>query len=163
MSILKNLPDNFNILSAVSFRFETRKIPNVTYFVQTANIPGMSTSEYIRETPFKGIPTVGDTLEVETLDITFLVDEDLANYQEIISWLKGMTSPENFDNVLDNMYSDATLTILTNNMNANRTITFYDIFPTSLSALTLESNVDDISPITADFSFQVKDFTIEKL
>ena len=102
MSILKNLPDNFNILSAVSFRFETRKIPNVTYFVQTANIPGMSTSEYMRETPFKGIPTVGDTLEVETLDITFLVDEDLANYQEIISWLKGMTSPENFDNVFCN-------------------------------------------------------------
>ena len=96
-------------------------------------------------------------------NITFLVDEDLANYQEIISWLKGMTSPENFDNVLDNMYSDATLTILTNNMNANRTITFYDIFPTSLSALTLESNVDDISPITADVSFQVRDFTIEKL
>ena len=48
MSIIKNLPDNFNILSPVAFRFETRKIPNVTYFVQTANIPGMSTSEFLR-------------------------------------------------------------------------------------------------------------------
>ena len=163
MSIIKNLPDNFNILSPVAFRFETRKIPNVTYFIQTANIPGMSTSEFLRETPFKAIPTVGDTLEVETLDITFVVDEDLANYQEIINWLKGMTSPENFDNVMPNMYSDATLTILTNNMNANKLITFYDIFPTSLSAISLESNVDDISPITADVSFQIRDYSIDKL
>ena len=92
MSIIKNLPDNFNILSPVAFRFETRKIPNVTYFVQTANIPGMSTSEFLRETPFKAIPTVGDTLEVETLDITFVVDEDLANYQEIINWLIYVTN-----------------------------------------------------------------------
>ena len=74
-----------------------------------------------------------------------------------------MTSPENFDNVMPNMYSDATLTILTNNMNANKLITFYDIFPTSLSAISLESNVDDISPITADVSFQIRDYSIDKL
>ena len=74
-----------------------------------------------------------------------------------------MTSPENFDNVMPNMYSDASLTILTNNMNSTKIITFYEIFPTSLSAISLESNVDDISPITADVSFQIRDYSIDKL
>ena len=170
MSIIDSLPDNYNILSPISFRLQIDRLPNVTYFLQTANLPGLTVSESTIPTPTRAYPITGSILEFDSLDCSFIVDENLKNYREIITWLRAMASPnENEDiiklrstsnNVMD-LYSDASLTILTNSMNANKTVVFKSIFPISLSALSFESAVDAVDPITADVSFQFTDYTIE--
>ena len=42
MSALQNLPSNINYLSPVGFRFTLANFPDVNYFCQAANIPGLS-------------------------------------------------------------------------------------------------------------------------
>ena len=74
MSAITNLPDNYNLLSPVSFKFQIRSLPSVSYFCQTANIPGMSLGETVRSTPFVDFPIPGDKVTYDPLSITVVVD-----------------------------------------------------------------------------------------
>ena len=93
MSIIDSLPDNYNILSPISFRLQIDRLPNVTYFLQTANLPGLSVAESTVPTPTRAYPITGSILEFDAMDCSFVVDEDLKNYREIITWLRAMASP----------------------------------------------------------------------
>ena len=173
---MQNLPSNYNPLSPVSFRFSIKKLPNVNFFCQSANIPDLSLGVITRPTPMRDFNTFGDNLEIGTLEITFLVDEDLANYIEIQKWMRDLTSPENFtgyNTALSNtaeglgdfggLISDATLHILTNSMNTNKNVQYKECFPTSLGALDFTTQDTEIAAITASCSFSIADFTIESV
>ena len=83
----------------------------------------------------------GDHPEFGTLQITFKVDEDLANYLEIWNWLIKLGFPESFEQYaqLGNLntgvgngpVSDATLSILNSSMSTNLQVDFINLFPTS--------------------------------
>ena len=97
-------------------------------------------------TPFKDIPTMGDKLTYDNLEITFIVDEFLENYISLHNWMTGIAFPKSrkqfaeFRSTTSNtptatqgtsqdigdvkpstpvrpMFGDATLTILTNKNN----------------------------------------------
>ena len=89
MALQQNQPDNYNILSPISYRLIIEKFPLLTFWCQTANIPGISTTEGVHSTPFREIPVIGEKIEFETLDVTMIVDEDLANFKEIMNWMTG--------------------------------------------------------------------------
>ena len=175
MSAITNLPDNYNLLSPIAFKFQIRKLPTVSYFCQSANIPGVTLGETIRSTPFIDYPIPGDKITYDDISIIFLVDEDMANYQEVLSWIKNLGSPDDpskqyatliddkSSNALGGKVSDCSLSILTNNMNANKDIVYKECWPTNLSEITLESIADEIPVITATATFKFRDFTIEKV
>ena len=77
---MQNLPSNYNVLSPVSFRFSIKKLPNVSFFCQSANIPDLTIGTVVRPSPMRDFNTFGDNLEIGALDISFIVDEDLTNY-----------------------------------------------------------------------------------
>tara|TARA_R100000808_G_C2141271_1_gene149052 strand:- start:1068 stop:1601 length:534 start_codon:yes stop_codon:yes gene_type:complete len=174
MSFLDNLPDNYNLLSPVGFRLTFRKLPNVAYFCQTINIPDLSVSEITVPTPMRDFPIFGDNLTIGTVDLSFVVDEDLANYQEIQLWMRGLTSPDDFtshrsliDSPTNNfsdegdLLSDATLHILTNTMNNNKNVEFKGMFPTSLGAVEFTTQDTEVSAITVSASFAIRDYIIK--
>ena len=150
------------------------KFPLINYWCQSVNLPGMSVAETTIPTPFVDIPIFGDKVEFEPLTVTVLVDEDLQNFIEITNWMKAVGTPESFnqrteyystqkglsDNNLDNLFSDATLHILTNNKNPNKEVTFRDIFPTTIGELTFDSTGDNES-VTTSISFQIRDYIID--
>ena len=66
-------------------------------------IPGISLGDASQATKFKDIPIPGDKLTYEPLQMTFLVDENLENFQEIHGWLVGLGFPRShteFQNLL---------------------------------------------------------------
>ena len=87
------------------FKFSIVKLPKVEYFCTQVNLPGISISDnYSQPTPFRDIPLPGEKLSYEPLSVTFIVDENLENYQEIHGWLRGIGFPgghEEFKNLLD--------------------------------------------------------------
>ena len=130
---VKRQPSNINHLTPIAYRFNIRKIPNVVYFCQSVNIPGISFSSTVQTTPFSPINIQGDTLFYEDLTIRFLVDEDLEAYTEIFNWITALTAPKAFsqykterdtNKVLrrstGNLFSSAELIILNNNMNPKK-------------------------------------------
>jgi len=88
-------PAKLDYASPIQFRFKCTKLPEVEFTCQTANIPGVTLGEGVMPTPLKDIPIPGDKLSFGSLDINFLVDENLNNYKEIHDWLLGIGFPQN--------------------------------------------------------------------
>ena len=165
---------NFNTLSPLSFKLELVNFPLISFWCQSVNLPELTLSESLQATPLIDIPVIGDKVEIGTLDITIIVDEDLANYREIVDWMKGAAPTENLQNyelyisqkkdIMGSEYSkflsDGTLHITTNAKGANLIIRLYDMFPTSLSALSFDSSGES-TVITTDISFQIRDYIID--
>ena len=98
-------PTKLDYADPTKFKFNVLKLPKVEYFCTSVNLPGISLSDnYTQPTPFRDIPMPGEKLTYERLSLTFLVDENLENYQEIHGWLRGLGFPggyQEFKNLLD--------------------------------------------------------------
>jgi len=155
-----------NFLAPTGFRFVIQRLPHVQFFVQTANIPGVSTGYTETATPFKPLYRHGDRLQYDEFTLSIRVDQEMKSYLEIFNWLEGLTSPENFEtyaNLLagDGAYSDATLTILNNKQNPAIIIKFKDIFPIALGGINMNTTEIDIDYVTVDITFKTGGWTIE--
>ena len=173
MSALDSNPANKNFLSPLNFSFKIKKAPYTNFFIQKVNVPRMFLTEITVPNQFINLPVPGDHITFDTLSITFKVDEDMANYMEIYTWLVEMGKPQNFDQyaTIQNqnpvsglgIYSDIELMILDGKRNANYAVVYQDAFPTDLSGIEFESTADDIDFITASATFKYKLYTIEKV
>ena len=191
-SPLNRQPDKLDYSSPTQFRFILNQIPKVQFFVQAANIPGISLGEAVIPTPYKDIPYVGDKVTYENLTIQFIVDEHLVNYIEMHNWMIGIGFPKirqqftnsrsttsNTSNAAGKaqtdigkvglsvperpLYSDATLSILSNKNNPLVEIRFSDCFPVSLSGLDYTQQVSDVEYLTASVDFRYKLYEIVSL
>jgi len=160
-------PDNINLLSPVGFRFNIEYLPKTNWFLTSANLPGITLGEVVQPTPLMPTQVPGNDLTWEPLNITFLVDENLNNWRELYDWLIGIGFPNEYSEYknqkANQIYSDATLTILNSNMNANYIIQFKDLFPTSLSEVAFDSASADIEGIKATASFRYLTYSYEKV
>ena len=182
-NIETRLPAKIDYASPIQFRFKCTKLPEVEFTCQTANIPGVSLGEGSMPTPLKDIPIPGDKLSFGSLDINFLVDENLNNYKEIHDWLLGIGFPQNhtqFQNLQASgqdrfpgstrstavtgtstpqplkeggIYSDATLTVLNSKNIAKTEIRFQNVYLTSLGSLSYDVKLTDVDSLQAAVSF----------
>tara|TARA_X000000368_G_C22833882_1_gene624574 strand:+ start:246 stop:830 length:585 start_codon:yes stop_codon:yes gene_type:complete len=189
-SPLNRQPDKLDYSSPTQFRFMINQLPKVQFFTTAANIPDISLGEAVIPTPYKDIPIMGDKITFGNLDVSFIVDEYLENYVSIHNWIIGIGFPKNrqqfssFRSDTSNnptsaktvsvdrvgsatpdrgMYSDATLTILSNKNNPLVEVRFTDIFPVSLSGLSYDNATTDIDYLTAQISFRYKLYEIVTL
>ncbi len=107
LNITNREPTKLDYASPIQFRFKMTKIPNVEFFVQTANIPGISLGTATVPTPLYDYPVPGDTIQYQTLDLSFLVDENLNNYKELHDWISGLGFPKNHQQFADLQASGA--------------------------------------------------------
>ena len=69
-------PAKLDYASPIQFRFKCTKLPEVEFTCQTANIPGISLGSASQPTPLVDVAIPGDKLSYQSLDISFLVDEN---------------------------------------------------------------------------------------
>ena len=81
--------------TGTQWRLAFNRIPKTTWFCTAANVPGITLGEAQYATPMSDMFVAGDKLTFETLNITFLVDEELQNYRELWEWIVGIGSPVN--------------------------------------------------------------------
>ena len=176
-------PTSQDYASPTQFKFSILKLPKVEFFVTQVNVPGITLGTTAQSTPLKNIPMPGDRLNYEDLTLSFQVDENLENYQEIHGWLVGLGFPRDYSEYRNlanagsdrfpttnavstepgkvkygtssagSTYSDATLTILTSKNNAQLEVRFRDLYPTSLSGLQYDQQADDVNYLTATVTF----------
>jgi hypothetical protein len=161
-------PDNINPLSPVGFQFSIQKLPALSFFCQEVNLPGITLGDPEFVNPFARVPIPGETLTYDQLTIQFLVDEDMANYKSVYNWLVALGFPESYTqytsflteeqrgqlNELASNYSDATLTILTNNNRPSQTVEFIDLFPTNIDSLQFSSVQQDVQYLIGRATFR---------
>jgi hypothetical protein len=178
-------PENLSLAISNKFRLSFSRIPEVTYFCQTVNVPGVSMSPTQFSTPFTDLPVPGDKIMYDEFRIAFLVDEDYKTWQSLYDWITAMTFPENFDQYknlstlrrnatpggfrLDEsfdkapQYSDAILTVNTNKNNPNIRFKFVDLFPISIGTIDLSEEFSPDSPILCDAIFRYSYFTLQRV
>jgi len=86
-------PTKIDYASPTQFKFNITKLPKVEYFCTAINVPGITLGFVQQQNPLKDIPVPGEKLTYADLTMTFLVDENLINYQEIHGWLTGLGFP----------------------------------------------------------------------
>ena len=86
-------PTVLDYATQTQWRLAFNRIPTTTWFCTAANIPGIQLGEATYPTPMADMFVTGDKLTFETLNITFLVDEELQNYREIWDWIVGIGAP----------------------------------------------------------------------
>jgi len=192
-NIIDRTPSKFDYASPIQFRFKMTKLPNVEFFIQSANIPAITLGETSIETPLKEIPIPGDKVSYSSLDVSFLVDENLNNYKEIHDWITGLgfpqdhkqfqtlqgTSADRFPGTTSStaatgtsiaqpldeggIYSDATLTVLNNKNIAKTEIRFQNVYPTSLGGLSYSITASDVDYLTVNASFSYMYYDIVQI
>ena len=179
-------PTKLDYASPTQFKFSINQLPKVEFFTVSANIPDLTLADVVIPTPFKPIPVLGQNLTYGNLSITFIVDEFLENYRELHEWLTGIGFPKDrkqFSEFRSNtsntgtasktpvadvgavgktisdsaMFSDATLTVLSNKNNPIVEVRFANMYPVSLGALEFNQNSTDVEYISvqADFTYKL--------
>ena len=192
-NVIDRAPSKFDYASPIQFRFKMTKLPTVEFFVQTANIPGITLGDTTMPTPLKEISMPGDKLTYQTLEVSFLVDENLNNYKEIHDWMTGIGFPEDHKQFADvlatgsdrfsrstastaavgsgkpaplsegGIYSDATLIVLNNKNIAKTEIRFQNVYPTSLGSLSYNIRASDVDYLTVNASFNYMYYDIVQI
>ena len=174
MAAANKVPDNLNYLSNISFRLTIEDAPNITWFCQSANVPGVSIEGIDVPTPHATIPFAGNKVSFEELSVRFIVDEHLKNWIEIYDRVIALGLAEGGENYrLLKAKSDTTqrggtvstlvLTVLTSAMNPQMEFHFYEAFPISISALEFDSANTDLEYFSASAGFRYTNYEIKNL
>ena len=186
MATVQTQPDKLDYASPTQFRFGIHQLPKVEFFAVSATIPAIALSDVVIPTPFKSIPMMGDQLTFDNLSVSFIVDEFLENYLSIHEWMTAIGFPKNrtqFSDFRANtsntpttrlgktteigevtettsinaLFSDATLTVLSNKNNPIVNVFFRDLYPIAMSALDYNQQATDVEYLTAtvDFAYQI--------
>jgi len=182
MTAITSLPSNKNFLSPLGFTFTIKKTPNINFFVQSATIPSISLGQSDIQTPFVRLPVPGDHIDFGTLSVSFRIDEDMNNYQEIYDWMIALGFPDNFGqhNQIatsrgrfgglvnsptsgEGVYSDASLMILNSVKAPIVEFVFKDLYPIQLSDVIFDTKNTDVDYIDCNVTFAYRSFTLNRL
>lgn len=162
------VPANINPLQSNGFMFAVNKLPDISFFCQEATIPSLTLPQAEFATPLSNAHIPGDKLEFGQLDIVFMIDETMNNYKAIYDWMVGLGFPKSraqYASYISSQkpvpqasdlqagYSDGILKILNNFNNPIRTVTFHDIYPTSLGSIMLQSTTNDTTYLAGQATF----------
>lgn len=158
-----------NYLSPVSFKIVVDRMPNVEFFTQRVSIPGLSMGAPEQLSPLHRIYKTPDRIEYAELDLSFIVDESMDNYNEILSWMEGMGTPEKsdqFKNLEDGKYglvSDVSILVENSNRRQNIKFTFTECFPIALSGVNLDVTGSDVIYPEASATMRYTNMRFEKI
>ena len=161
------IPDNITPLSPNGFMFNITRLPDLAFFCQSVNIPGITLGAPEFGNPFNMQPIPGESLTYDQLTVQFLVDSDMVNYKSIYNWIIALGFPQSYEqyisfNEYDTVnyselaknYSDATLQILNGNNQTTQMIQFVDLFPITIDSLMFASTNTDVQYLVGNATFR---------
>ena len=174
MAAANKVPDNLNYLSNISFRLTMQDAPNLTWFCQAVNVPGVSIEGIDVMTPHATIPFAGNKVSFEELSVRFIVDEHMKNWTEIYNRIiaTGLTEGHEKYRLLKasdpihprgGIVSTIVLTVLTSAMNPQMEFHFYDAFPINVSSIEFDSSAADLEFFQASATFRYTNYEVKNL
>jgi hypothetical protein len=113
--------------------------------------------------PFRNLPIIpGGGVSFGDFSVSFIVDEDLKNYNSIHKWIRDNGNADQMQRTTkeSDIYTNAQLHIVTSQYNPAFVIEFRNIFPISLSGLQFDATITDVEYITAEITFKHQQFFI---
>jgi len=165
MTVLNRNPINTNPLQPTKFLLTFSRIPDVQYFCQQVNVPGVELDELVRQTPFLDMYSPGTKLKYDPFDIDFIVDENLMSWKNLYNWFISIADPDGWERRGGTLevqqqehFSDATLTILSALNNPVLRIQYRNIYPLTMSDLEFNTQLSADSIMTCKASFRYQTY-----
>ena len=127
---------NNNFTTKENAVFIIDRIPSVLFKLQRFNLPTVTLGERLVSNRHTDYNIPGDKIFYDKIDLEFIVDEELENYQQALDWITAMRNPKSFAH--RDFVSDAAVKILSNNKNPIKTYIFRDCYPSSLSEVNFD-------------------------
>lgn len=171
MATLTVEPVNKSFLSNNKYQFVINRLPHVTFFVQTINLPNITLNSVQTPSPFAVLNEPGNILAYEPLTVGYIMDEDMRSWTEIYDWINALGNPTTQDKIGNLTYepgkenstvSDATLLVKSNANNPIIRFNFKDLFPTELGGVQF-TNIESQDFLTSTITFLFNYYTIDRL
>lgn len=154
-------PENTNFLQPTKFVLTFPEVPDMVYFCQKANIPGVTLGQAIQQTPNIDLFHSGTKLEYNTFDVTFLVNENLTAWTTLYNWMVELSSVDATYIKRQESKKQAILTVMSNLNNPKVRVKYYNLFPISISDLEFDTTLSAEEHITATVSFRYDWYEID--
>jgi len=176
--------EGYDYLKVNSFKLSLLNLPHVSFYCQTANLPGLDLGIAMQPTPLMDLALAGEKMQHEDLQVQFVIDAKLQNWTELFNWIialgrkdsqqefidlrhsgKNKSLSRNFTplNEESGIYADATLMLLTGKSNPYAIINLTDIFPVRLSGIPFDATQTETEYMMAHATFKFKNYNIEVL
>lgn len=158
-----------SFVNSVNFYMVAERAPQTYFTVVETTLPQVAMGETILPNSLNPnrTPMPGDGIEYSSLDITYLINKDYANYRELLKWMKAAAYPETTDqfknynagsgrsdNSYNKIYSNMAIVAVDS---ANRPLVewrFYNAFPVALDGGAFNAQATDVEYIRATATFR---------
>jgi hypothetical protein len=157
-------PASHDFLSQLDFRLIVKRIPNVSFFCQQVNLPGLTLDPIEIPNPLGQIWQSSNKLLFNELSVTFKINQDFSNWFEIFNWLTALGHPYDLDQYTalakqpqwtgEGLESDMTVMVLDGSKNSIFEIVYSDCRPISLGDLVFTSADPDVKFLTSTAKFR---------
>lgn len=172
-SAIDRLPTNRSFFLPVQSEFVVHRLPDVEFFCQAVELPGVSMRSTRQFNPFVDIKHAGDVVDFNEFQVTFKVDELLKNYMAIFDWVVRLGFPETHDQYLslsenpiwtgEGLTSDCSVLFLNSRGKPQVEAVFRDAFPVSVSNLRVDSTANETQFLTVQATFAYTHYTMSNL
>lgn len=157
-------PNGRNFFQPLQSELVVRRLPDVEFFCQQVTLPGISSRPAIQHNPLVPIPHTPDVADFSPLQVTFIVDEWLANYSSVFDWVVRLTFPESSEQYAsiaepslqltgEGVRSDLSIFMRDSKGRARIEVILHDAFPVSISDVVLDSRDTTTQFMTATATF----------
>mgnify|MGYP005827308337 CR=1 FL=1 len=159
-------PATNNYLATNYFRLEITRLPTVTYFCQSANLPSLSLTPIEQPTSLGVNPKwIGGKYNFEDFTVSFVVDENMKNWLEVFEWMKDIGTFDGTTIPIDNkqtsdFFSNINIVVTNSVYKPKYYIMFTDAFPIALSGIEFNSTNTENEPAIATATFTYTSYNI---
>lgn len=151
------------------FRVTFSRLPGMIYMSQRVGMPSHNMTPVARPTPFTTIFEPGDHMQHDPLVLSFLLDEEWANWLAIRDWMADITQTENFEQYDElkksdhGLTSEASILVYNSSNNPVKEMVFTNVFPTSLAGFELDATITVPTPLSIQAVFSYDLLKIKQL
>ena len=153
----------FNLSRVQNALFTIEGEKEMSYFLTTFNLPGMSIGTMPIANPFKAHNDPGNTLTYDELSVTCLISENFDNWKASVDWLKTATDGVTFSTATSGRMTKkaGSIVLLTNNGNKFGDIIINNMFPTTIGSVSFDIQSVEPTPLTFDMTLQYESYKID--
>lgn len=160
---MSDLKSNLNYLSSNRAVLTIPKLTDTSFTINNFRLPTVRLPAAIQSSPFSNIPHMGDKVEYEDLTLQIIVNEEMSNWLELHSWIRGLGAPEDkaeFRNKTVD-YVDAFVTIYSSHNNPLFKVKFLNTVIIELEGIDFTETVmeTETKKVTAIFKYERYDIS----
>jgi hypothetical protein len=159
-------PENTNYLVTNFFTFTIEKIPDFRYYVQSVNLPMLTSRSINQPAVFGTYPKIPATnFTFDDLQVTFLLDAEMKSWKSLYDWIKTLGNLKNYNDAVDHQdkFSMGTLLITNSAYKPVMKANFHHIFPVNLGSVNFSVTATTTTPVSISANFAYSYYEIVDL